>query len=302
MTLDTLLAQRGGELALVIGNGINRHANAAQVNSWDNLLVEIARDCIPGVRTVPAGTALTEFYDVVELKSRAGAGALQAEFCKLMADWRPFAHHRRIMDWAIRHRAPVLTTNFDDVLSQAAACEFQFPRDPQFTAFYPWGCHFARYTLPDPCEDFGIWHINGMARYKSSIRLGLSHYMGSVQRARGWIHGRGDSHLFSAKNRRQWKGARTWVHLVFNKPLLIFGLELAENEVFLRWLLIERAKYFRTFPGRDHPAWYVYVDDPRDERQAGKLFFLDSIGVRCVRADNYDEIYENKGWNRSDLR
>jgi len=299
MRLETVLRQHASNLALLVGNGINRHSNSAAVNSWDDLLVDVARDCIPGVREVPPGTALTEFYDVVELKSRTSAGDLQAEFCKSMVDWRPFPHHRRIMGWAVNHGAPVLTTNFDDVLSQAANCEFQFPRDPKFTAFYPWGCHFAQRLLDNPCSDFGIWHINGMARYKTSIRLGLSHYMGSVQRARGWIHGRGDDKLFGAKNRRDWLGARTWVHLVFNKPLLIFGLELAENEVFLRWLLIERAKYFRTFDERPLSAWFVYVNDRSDERQAGKHFFLESIGVRCIEVGSYAELYENKAWGPS---
>lgn len=297
--LKTILRRNGHEVALVIGNGINRYANASAVNSWDSLLVEIARDCIPDVQSVPAGTALTEFYDVLELKARASAGALQEEFCKSMTDWRPFPHHRRIMRWALNHRAPVLTTNFDDVLSQAAECGFQFPRDPKFTAFYPWGCHFGRRLVETPCDDFAIWHINGMARYKTSIRLGLSHYMGSVQRARGWMHGRGDANLFRSKNRREWQGAATWMHLVFNKPLLVLGLSLGENEVFLRWLLIERAKYFRTFPDRGHPAWYVYVNDPRDDRQAGKHFFLQSIGIRCIEAGSYDEIYENPGWSHS---
>jgi hypothetical protein len=297
MRLGTILRRHSQQLALLIGNGINRHSNAAAVNSWDDLLVDIARDCIPGVRSVPPGTALTEFYDVVELKSLASIGDLQAEFCRSMADWRPFPHHRRIMRWAVANRVPVLTTNFDDVLSQAAGCGFQFPRNPKFTAFYPWGCHFALDLVLDPCADFGIWHVNGMARYKTSIRLGLSHYMGSVQRARGWLHGRGDDHLFRSKNRRDWLGARTWVHVVFNKPLLIFGLALGENEVFLRWLLIERAKYFRAFPDRAHEAWYVYVDDRRDERQAGKHFFLELIGVRCIEVGDYAELYENDAWS-----
>ncbi len=296
MDLDTILEGNVGDVALMLGNGINRYANAGAVNSWDDLLVEIARDCIPGLRQVPQGTALTEFYDVVELKSRASTVDLQSEFCRSMTDWRPFVHHRRIMAWAADKAVPVLTTNFDDVLAQAGECRFQFPRDRKFTAYYPWGCHFARTLLDDPCGGFGIWHINGMARYKTSIRLGLSHYMGSVQRARGWIHGRGDANLFRAKNRHDWHGARTWVHLVFNKRLLIIGLGLAENEVFLRWLLIERAKYFRAFPERRHDAYYVYVDDPRDERQAGKLFFLGAIGVHCIEVASHADIYENSGW------
>jgi len=298
VTLNGLLHRHSNNLALLIGNGINRYDNAAASNSWDELLIAIARDCAPTIRSVPKGTSLTEFYDVIELKSPGPGGNLQAEFCKLMSRWRPYPHHRRIIGWASRHSAPVLTTNFDNVLSQAVACEFQFPRDPKFTAFYPWGCHFAHRLLHDPCKDFGIWHINGMARYRTSIRLGLSHYMGSVQRARGWLHGRGDEKLFGAKNQRLWKGAATWMHVVFNKPLVIFGLAIEENEVFLRWLLIERAKYFRKFPDRAHPAWYVYVSDPSDERQAGKHFFLESVGITCVPAENFAAIYDNRAWDR----
>lgn len=89
------------------------------------------------------------------------------------------------------------------------------------------------------------------------------------------------------------------MHLIFNKPLLVFGLALAENEVFLRWLLIERAKYFRAFEERAHPGWYVYVNDPLDERQSGKHFFLESIGIRCVEVGSYAELYDNEAWAES---
>ncbi|HTU12420.1 MAG TPA: hypothetical protein VMG08_16130 [Allosphingosinicella sp.] len=296
VTFEGLLRRYGSDLALVIGNGINRHANAATINSWDDLLIRLARDCVPGLKAVPPGTALTEFYDVVELKLRARVGTLQNEFCKLMADWHPFQHHETIMGWAARHRAPILTTNFDEVLARAGGCAFQFPKDPSFTAYYPWGCHFGPQLLNDPCDGFAIWHINGMARYRTSIRLGLSHYMASVQRARGWLHGRGEESLFAAKDQQGWRGAKSWMHLVFNKPLLIVGLGLAENEVFLRWLLIERAKYFSKFEHRRQPAWYVYVDDPADERQAGKLFFLESIGIKPVQAQSHAAIYESPAW------
>lgn len=295
-TLERILAQRGSELALVIGNGINRYANASTTNSWDQLLLKIARDCAPTISRVPPGTTLTEFYDVLELRSRARVGDLQAGFCEEMADWRPYPHHRAIMNWAKSHDCPVLTTNFDEVLSKAALTSFHRPANPKFTSFYPWECYFGHDPVADPCETFAIWHVNGMARYKLSIRLGLTHYMGSVQRARGWLHRTGEENLFKAKNKRDWRGAGTWMHVAFNRPLLIFGLAIEENEVFLRWLLIERAKYFRKFAHRRHDAWFVYVDDPNDERQAGKLFFLEEIGIKPVRAASYDEIYANAHW------
>jgi hypothetical protein len=86
------------------------------------------------------------------------------------------------------------------------------------------------------------------------------------------------------------------MHVVFNMPLLIVGLGLEENEVFLRWLLIERAKYFRQFPSRRHDAWYVYSDE--DPPADGKRFFLRGIGIEPVRARNFDEIYLNPGWEK----
>ena len=48
--------------------------------------------------------------------------------------------------------------------------------------------------------------------------------------------------------------------------MFIFGLSLAENEVFLRWLLIQRAKYYRKFPERGHSAWYLVG---KEESEAG---------------------------------
>ena len=296
-SLSALLEQSSDNLALIIGNGIHRYVESKRVNSWDQLLVEIAQECSPGLVEVPPGTTLTEFYDVLELLSGSKIGALQEQFCALLDGWDVLPHHRKIMNWAVRHCTPVLTTNFDQVLSDAVNAQFWRPQNPKFTSYYPWECHFSQTAITDPCASFGVWHINGMVKYKRSIRLGLSHYMGSVQRARTWLHRSGAAPLFGAKDRRIWAGANTWIHVVFNKPLLIFGLALEENEVFLRWLLIERAKYFKKFRERFHPAWYVYKNDMSDDRQAGKLFFLESMGVNCIAVQTFGEIYDNAGWS-----
>lgn len=65
----------------------------------------------------------------------------------------------------------------------------------------------------------------------------------------------------------------------------------------MRWLLIERARYFRKFPERAHCAWYGYTHDKKDDREAGKLFFLEVIGITCLQVD-YAAIYENAAWGR----
>jgi hypothetical protein len=66
-SLKTLLNQERDNFALVIGNGINIHG-AGNRNSWERLLVQIAHHCAVDVPSVPKGTALTEFYDVLEMK------------------------------------------------------------------------------------------------------------------------------------------------------------------------------------------------------------------------------------------
>jgi hypothetical protein len=294
MALTDVLRENSDDLALVIGNGIHRYG-PQRVNSWDNLLLKLAHQHDVELEKMPVGASATEIFDVIELHARGRSGELAKKFCDLMSDWRPLEHHREIMDWSVRHAAPVLTTNFDQVLSAAAGAELMRTRVKGFTDWYPWDSRYALELFDNPCDGFGIWHINGMANYPRSIRLGLTHYMGSVQRTRGWLH-RGEERLFEAKDRERWAGRRTWVHLVFNKPLLIFGLGLRENEVFLRWLLIERARYFVKFPGRRKPAWYVYTHSPDDVTQTGRHFFLENIGIQCVKARSYDAIYAHRAW------
>lgn len=295
-TLERILRGSGRDAALIIGNGIHRYGPSSQTNSWEGLLIELAHDAGIKIHQLPKGTTATEFFDVLELRAGSQAGVLARTFCDLIMRWRAMPHHERIVHWARARKAPVLTTNFDEVLSDAAGCAVVLPKRKGFTDFYPWECRFAHREVDNPCAEFGIWHINGMARYSRSVRLGLTHYMGSVQRARGWIYS-GEHRLFGGKDSANWKGRYSWLHIIFNKPLLFLGLGLQENEVFLRWLLIERARYFAKFPKRAQKAWYLHRPDVEDSAEAGKHFFLEELGIRCIRVADYREIYENPGWS-----
>jgi len=296
MQLRSLLRRHRSNIALVIGNGINRYGAAPRTNSWNDLLLVLAKKYLGrGDAHIPEGIALTEFYDLLELQSGPGVTgkSLQKEFSDLLQDWTPYEHHQRIVAWAQAARVPVLTTNFEKTLRDAGQCQLFHMTRSGFTDFYPWETYYGREPLTGPAEGFGIWHINGMARYHRSIRLGLTHYMGCVERARGLIHKGNETRLFSGKNVDDWAGAKSWLHVVFNRALLIFGLGLDQNEVFLRWLLIERARYFQKFGSRKQPAWYAH---PGEADGSGKLYFLKGVGVTPLRVKTYDELYGAETW------
>lgn len=296
MNMKSLLRNNRSNIALVIGNGINRYGPAKTTNSWHDLLVKLAKEHLPAkLGSVPPGVTLTEFYDVLELKSTKSTSgkSLQQEFAALIASWKPYEHHGRVVGWARNANAPILTTNFDRVLPDAGRCSLHRTTKGSFTDYYPWETYYGDAEINDPSSEFAIWHVNGMQKYHRSIRLGLTHYMGSVEKARGWIHKRNERLLFSGKNVRKWRGASTWLHVVFNTPLLFIGLGLEENEVFLRWLLIERARYFKKFPDREKSAWYVHTAD----LNAGKKFFLEGVGIQIIQAVDYDEIYGVDTWS-----
>ncbi|APF20878.1 hypothetical protein Calab_1023 [Caldithrix abyssi DSM 13497] len=283
-------------IAFVVGNGINRYGLIEGNSSWDQLLLELWRKVIGEYKSdVPLGISLTEFYDILELNNTNNGSTinLQKEFCNLMNKWSFQKHHVNFIKFAMRFNTPVLTTNFDNTFQKAGRLNLYRTSTGGFTDFYPWESYYSLSRLNYPTDGFGVWHINGMQKYFRSIRLGLTHYMGSVERARRMIHKGNEERLFAGKNVHNWPGAKTWLHIVFNKSLFIFGLGLEENEVFLRWLLIERAKYFNKFKKRRMQGWYIAKNGSTSR---GKKLFLNQIGIKVIELSNYKDIYENL-WN-----
>ncbi len=293
MNLTSILAEHTP--ALIIGNGINRYQAAKDNNSWEGILLVLSHHFAQSrLGPIPKGVTLTEYYDVLDLlvSGERSTADLQRAFCEKLTAWSPEEHHRRIVGWAKAAQTQILTTNFDTLLSDVAKCK-PFWLGKRRSTYYPWEAYYSMNEIPEPTIGFSIWHVNGFRHYPLSIRLGLTHYMGCVQRARRWLHGNRDDVQFSGKNKKGWQGGNSWLHIVFNKPLFFMGLGLEENEVFLRWLLIERARYFRDYSSRRKGAWYAHVNDQDD---SGKLFFLRSVGVEPIKLNSYDDLYGADMW------
>jgi hypothetical protein len=296
MHLKNIITRNLNDIAFIVGNGINRYPNNPRAISWDDLLMKLWNKFSPDTyNEVPKGITITEFYDLLDIATSGESSTnvkIQKEASILLEDWVFRSHHTAFVRTARNINAPILTTNFDLILPRSLKL-LQFYTDTKnFTDYYPWTTYYGDTQLEYPTDGFGIWFINGFVKYHRSIRLGLSHYMGSVEKARNYLHKGEEKKLFSGKDQHNWRGSRTWLHIVFNKPLCIFGLSMEENEVFIRWLLIERAKYFKKFPDRKKIGWYVAPKNEKpDDRAIGKVRFLEGIGFEIIEVDDYDGIY-----------
>lgn len=290
---EEILSKNIDDICFIVGNGINRFSQ--KNSSWERLLYDLWKNVMVNSIEIlnKKGISFTEIYDIIELNNKNNKTPLklQKEFCILMDKWEPNQQHRDFIHFAKTKNTPVLTTNFDELLKKADNLSFYRISKKGFTDYYPWDCYYGKDELKSPIEGFGVWHINGMQKYFRSIRLGLTHYMGSVERARNMIHKGKEDRLFTGKNNCNWKGSKTWLHIIFNKSIFIFGLGLNRDEIFLRWLLLERAIYFKKFPERKKLGWYLHRKEDGDIDK-GKKIFLQEIGIKVIELPEKD-IYIN---------
>lgn len=295
-TIKSILTRNRNDIAFIFGNGINYYHNENNV-SWHGLLLDLWDKYSFNTQSIiPKGITFTEFYDILEIQNyrKKNLGSqLQKDVAELMNAWEPSPSQNIILNRIVELDAPLLTTNFDDLIPKSLELKFYKLQKENFTDYYPWSCYFSNKVLSDPIEGFGVWYINGMISYQRSVKLGLTEYMGNVERARRLIHLDSELFSFKGKNQHLWSGYKTWLHVFFNKSLLISGLGLDENEVFIRWLLIERAKYFRRFPDRKHKGWFLTSKESRNKQDEGKKLFLKSLGFEIIELKSYKELYEN---------
>ncbi len=303
--IKSIIESNKGDIAFVIGNGINRYCQHSG-ESWKGLLLKLWNQHSENMMSgIPKGISFTEFYDVLELYAKNPKNTNGEKFRKELQASIQKTIKSELEKWELakpdkqevllKHikklKAPILTTNFDDLMAQS----LELDKNPRilkghnkkegFTQFYPWSSYYSTKELKDPNSGFAIWHINGMKHYHRSIKLGLSHYMKNVSHV---------DDLWKKNTEGVPKYNYTWLKIFFQKPLFIFGLGLEENEVFLRWLLIQRKKNFQSPNYAEKCGWYVMTPCKDEEKKAveGKKFFLKSVGIKVLKVKDYDAIYK----------
>jgi hypothetical protein len=268
------------KVALLIGNGPNNKEKIFP--SWKELLKSSGQR---NINHPTLGLTNTEIFDLIELKSEIGYDVKHSVVDKLQfEDNFNIETHRRLMQFAHEKKVPVLTTNFDEAFERSIGAKKIHMDSSDFTRYYPWKTYYGLEELQIPTEGFGIWKIHGDVNYKDSIRLGLSDYIGSSEKARKLIHN-GDDRLFKGKRQEYWKGNKTWLHIWFNLPIVIFGLRYDVDEVFLRWLLIERRRYLRIY-NEPMDVYYLATNDPSPAVRN----LMINLDVKIVEV-SYQELY-----------
>jgi hypothetical protein len=278
----------------IIGNGINRFNQRKSEGdvSWEGILLNIYNEFSSEKRSfIPEGVALPEFYDIIDLvKDGKVKTSLQKEFADKL-DWEPKSHHINIVSKIRERNAQIITTNFDFVLQKTVNAEMFRHRINGLrlmSDFYPWDSYFSDSKKDDPFNSFSIWHMHGQKNYERSIKLGLNQYMSMVVRSKRYF-----PNISNNENENQYQ---TWLKLLFEKDLIIIGLGLNEQEIFLRWLLLQRAKYFKKRPELKKSGFYINHSES-NRQNIGKKFFMESVGIDYADfIGNYEGFYNNF-WN-----
>ncbi len=293
--LASIVTRNSGNIAFVVGNGINHYfGNSAQ--SWLNLLQLLwDRYSFHTASSVPNGISYPEFFDALELQQKNKPGQsteLQKVTATEISKWTAGEDQNVFISGIKALNAPILTTNLETLMSKTMKLELRIIKPSKFTDYYPWSSYYSDRELTNPNDGFGIWHVNGMVNYPRSLKLGLSDYMGNVHRAREMIMESGGRKQIIRPN---WEGNKNWLNIFFNRSLIFIGLGLDEQELFLRWLLIQRQKYFRHHPERKKSGWYISRAG-KNGMSEGKKMFLHWAGIELIEIDNYKDAYENL-WN-----
>lgn len=216
---------------------------------------------------------------------------LVASICSLIQKWSFAPIHKGVSSFALKYQIPILGANYDNLLAQSIDAELHNLEHDSFSETFPISSCFTKTENPD-FNKFGIWHINGMIQYPKSILIGLSHYMRSLDKIRELLlpQNEYDAELFQGNCLGFNSLKQTWLNLIFSRHLFIIGLSLDRDEILIRWLLLERAKYFSLYPNCAKKGYYIISETEHIDE--GKKYFLNNIGFEIVRLPSYDAIYK----------
>jgi len=306
------------QTAFLLGNGINNHCETT--SSWKNLLIDLAHKHIDNRNDFKKilednSVSYPEFFDLIQLSRKNKFIPIDYKSIKKSISdgfkiWMPQPTHTIWTEKMIELNRPVLTTNFDFLLELSTLQIKDFILKKQsdnkrftplsiknkggkreFNDFYPWRSYYSNKEIANSNNEFAIWHIHGFCDYSRSIRLGLSDYMGVVEKARKLLF-KSDGNPFNKReNLNNWVGHNTWLDIFLNNNLIIIGIGLDVQETSLRWLLLEKEKLFCKYPSIRKKTWFI-LNKQYDRMEHGKQLFFEKLNIEIIHAEDSKQVYE----------
>lgn len=278
------------DLAFVVGNGINRYNNPNQEEiGWDRMLERIWKDVLGtdiDLKSLSDGISYTEIFDLMELDTFSDIKKEIKDDIK--SHVKESRNTKRLQNVFISLDFPVLTTNFDTILSKGMKKrKLGYGDKTPNVSDYPWNIYFRKDLLnSDATKNFAIWHINGIVDNKNTIRLGQNDYVKMLTNARSYLSKLTGPML----DNPSWKGYNTWLRIFMKSRLCIFGLGLGRDEVFLRWLLLERQRFYKKNPALAKRGWFLQRAEDKTISDGQQKFFA-AVGLKVVVLPE-DDIYK----------
>lgn len=288
--------------AILLGNGLNNHCFLNC--SWLQLILQLADKPIPKSLFENGGLNYPEFFDALAFENKKGYpdyNSLKHNICKTIVKWEGTSGHSKLTAFARENQIPIITTNYDLTLvddrirdrmkmKKSQSYESMKPRMTiisrrGFSDFYPWHTCYSDDEINHATSQFAIWHMHGIACYQRSLSIGAIDYGNNISRYKYYLKS------IKKLNDEDWIGKNSWLEVFFHCDLLIIGLSLDSQETSLRWLLMEREKFYRKYPMARRKTIFI-LNKKYDTLYDGKRFFLKSLEIDILEVENGNVLYE----------
>jgi hypothetical protein len=278
--------------AILLGNGLNNYCSFQ--TDWKRLLREISENTISEDVFGDHGISYPEIFDAICFnngKELINYSSLKEKICKIIADWSATEYHERFVNFTGRNNIPVLTTNYDLMLEASIKNgklirTNKLPGEAKRTDYYPWHSYYSDHKIKNVLNEFAVWHVHGLRRHRRSLIIGVIDYTNVISRLKKYV----PTKIASAND--EWSGSDSWIDIFFHCDLIIIGLALDPQETSLRWLFMERERYFRRNEEKRKRTLYVY-NRKYDKFNEGKKYFFKSINIELQWYDCPSDIYES---------
>lgn len=304
------------DAALIVGNGINRFTNADY--SWTSLLQELLESSKMDkksneyriLKTVLENRrfediSITEIYDIIRVLNWEGKeDSLQTTVANYYSRSEAYeTQHRTLVDFCKRNHLPLLTTNFDKKLEFATGSEgiqyYGSKKNPvyQFSSYYG---HKELGGLNR--RDFSIWHIHGSVDNANSIRSGIGQYIRLAGKVIECVDLMYEKLRSNEDDQVLAVNCIDWLKMFFCSKIAVLGFAFGKDEIFMRWLLLERAKFLQYAEHNCKEPLKkkykelnkgIFLTSKEDAPSNELISFLKCCGIEVVVLNSYEDLYLN---------